>query len=62
MVAVNCQTNFGSGMRDCQSDQAKPEKKNTYTEFIPNPENDNFRKKYLGVKKRYSKTPNNRQY
>lgn len=28
------------------------ENKNTYTEFNPNPENNEYRKKFLGVKKR----------
>lgn len=28
------------------------EKKDTYTEFIPNPENNEYRKKFLGVKRK----------
>lgn len=36
----------------CREPQPKPEKKNTYTEFIPNPINNDFKRKHLGVKKR----------
>lgn len=37
--------------KDCIEQLPKPEKKNTYTEFAPNPENNEYKKKFLGVKK-----------
>jgi len=37
-------------MRNEKCYEPIPEKKNTYTEFRPNPDNNEYRKKFLGVR------------
>ncbi len=52
MVTVDCsKINFEIKIQECQPDMRTRIKKNTYTEFNPNPENKDYRKKHLGVKK-----------
>lgn len=47
----SCHNTKLTGMKDCV-EQLPTKKKNTYTKFVPNPENEDFKRKHLGVKKR----------
>lgn len=51
LAMESCQKTTVTGMKDCV-EQLPKEKKNTYTEFVPNPENNQYKRKVLGVKKR----------
>jgi len=51
LAMQSCSNIRVTGMKDCIEQLPKPEKKNTYTEFTPNPENNEYKKKFLGVKK-----------
>lgn len=51
MSMKSCSTIKSPKMEKCVEYVPK-ENKNTYTEFKPNPENNEYRKKFLGVKKK----------
>lgn len=50
MAMQSCSNVKSPKMEKCVEYDPEPEKKDTYTEFVPNPENNDFRRKFLGVK------------